>query len=109
MRELITATDEADHIRVEVHKSCIVEWSDDRINWHVFGHESFESAQDGTPVFKDFEVPLNGTRSYRAYNRVPETVSVTRRDLDYRVPSIEETARKLAALMSEHPTNEETT
>lgn len=99
MIPLISATSQDDHIRVEVYGSCIVEWSDDDRTWHVllgdWGH-----LENGIPVFKDFEVPLNGTRSYRAYNRVPETVSVTRREPGYRVPPIEETKRKLAEIMN---------
>jgi hypothetical protein len=95
--DLITASSEDDHIRVEIHRSCIVEWSDDQRNWHVFSGDVFE-LDAGVPVFKDYAVPLNGTRSYRAYDHQPDMVRVTRREPGYVVPSLEETRRKLAAL-----------
>lgn len=106
MGEFIAATSQDDHVRVEIYKSCIVEWSDDGRTWHVFRGDQFES-DGGVGVFKDFEVPLNATRSYRAYDHVPEAVTVTRREPGYRVPPIEETRARLAVAMAGR-TDEET-
>lgn len=73
---LISAIVMDDHIRVEVHEACIVEYSDNQQNWCALRCGQFER-EGGVPVFRDYEAPLNHLRSYRALTGSTEIVTAT--------------------------------
>lgn len=75
---LISAIPQSDHIRVEVHESCTVSYSDDQETWITLRGDQFE--RDGSmPVFKDYTAPLNRPRFYRATTGGEEIVAATQR------------------------------
>lgn len=106
MPYFITATAQDDHIRVEVHRVCIVEWSDDQINWQTFAADQ-RALENGVPVLRDYTAKLNVRRSYRARPIGEELVTATRREPGYREPTLEEIRARLAVAMAGRTADEE--